>query len=175
MSTMLLRAAVAVLSLSLAPLGAEAATFSGALPSPGIVWITGVAPPIAAEQPTMHQTMRSFVPDLLVIPVGAGVVFPNDDAFYHSVYSESAGNAFDIGLYDMGPGKSVTFAAPGIVEVRCHVHGSMHATIVVVDGPYARTTQPQEHFRLAGLKPGRHQLHVWTPERGEVDRTVVVR
>ena len=112
---------------------------------------------------------------MLVVPVGSSVTFPNDDAFYHSVYSLSAGNAFDLGLYDTGPGKSVTFAVSGIVEIRCHVHGSMHATIVVVDGPATRTTQPGERFRLDGIKPGRRTLHVWTPDGGEIRRTVVVK
>jgi plastocyanin len=167
--------AIALVSLVLAPLRVAAATYAGVLPLPGVAWIAGPPPPPAREQPAMHQTMRAFVPDLLVVPTGTSVTFPNDDPFDHSVYSESAGNAFDIGLEGTGPGKSVRFAAPGIVDVRCHVHGSMHAVIVVVDGPYARTTRPGQHFRLTGLRPGRRVLYVWTQGGSETTRTVVVK
>lgn len=166
---------LAAAALALAPVAAGAATYSDVLPEPGVAWISGAPAAVATDRPAMRQTARTFVPDLLVVPVGSSVTFPNDDAFYHSVYSVSPGNAFDLGLYDTGPGKAVTFAVPGVVDIRCHVHGSMHATIVVVDGPVARTTQPGERFRIDGVAPGRRTLHVWTPEGGESSRPVVVK
>jgi plastocyanin len=165
----------ATLSLAGVPARAPAATFADVLALPGVAWISDTVPALPSERPTMRQTQRAFVPELLVVPVGASVVFPNDDAFYHSVYSTSPGNAFDLGLYDTGPGKAVTFASAGIVDIRCHVHGSMHATIVVVDGPFARTVTPNERYAIDGVRPGRHTLHVWSSERGESVRTIVVR
>lgn len=165
---------LAAAAVAFAPLAAGAATYADVMAAPGVAWISGT-PPVPADRLTMRQTARAFVPDVLVVPAGSSVTFPNDDAFYHSVFSTSPGNAFDMGLYDTGPGKSVSFAVPGIVDIRCHVHGSMHATVVVVDGPFARTTQPGERFRLDGLKAGRRTLHVWTPDGGETTRSVVVR
>src|ERR1700761_8335813 len=100
-----------------APLSAMAATYSDVLPLPGVVWIAGALPP-PPRVAAIHQTMRAFVADLLVVPVGTNVTFPNDDPFDHSVYSQSPGNAFDIGLYGAGPGKSVRFGAQGIVDIR---------------------------------------------------------
>jgi plastocyanin len=125
------------------------------------VWVTDVAP-VPATDVAIHQTMKAFVPDFAIVPVGTSIAFPNDDPFYHSVYSDSPGNAFDIGLYDTGPGKSVRFDVPGIVEIHCHVHGTMHAIVVVVDGPYAQTTMPNQRVRIDGISPGRHVVHVWT-------------
>lgn len=157
-----------------APGAVSAATYSGVTAQPSVVWISGPgAEPVANA--AIRQTGKAFVPAVLVVPENTSVTFPNDDAFYHSVYSTSAGNAFDLGLYDTGPGKSVTFGTAGIVDVRCHVHGSMHATIVVVDGPAVRTTQPGERFHLDGVARGRRTLHVWTPLGGETRRTVVVK
>jgi hypothetical protein len=109
------------------------------------------------------------------VPAGASVRFPNDDEFYHSVYSISPSNPFDLGLYDNGPGKTVEFDTPGIVEVRCHVHGSMHATIVVVDGPFVTTTQPNERYELDGIARGPHVLHVWTDGDTVTSTNIVVR
>ncbi len=144
-----------------APLAAVASTYSGVARAPGVVWITGTAP-LPPGDAAIRQTMKAFVPALLVIPPGTSVRFPNDDAFYHSVYSDSPSNPFDLGLYDSGPGKTVVFSNPGVVEIRCHVHGSMHATILVVDGPYAVTSQPNERYRIDGVAAGPHALHAWT-------------
>jgi plastocyanin len=153
--------------------GAAAATYRGVASQPSVVWITGPgAAPV--PNPTIHQTMKSFVPAVLVVPAGTAVTFPNDDNFYHSVYSVSPSNPFDIGLYDTGPGKSVLFQNPGVVEVRCHVHGSMHATIVVVDGPYVMTTHPSEEYQLT-IAPGAHVLHVWTDGSPVATSNIVVK
>jgi hypothetical protein len=56
----------------------------------------------------------------------------------------------------------VRFDIAGVVDIHCHVHGSMHATVVVVDGPFVQTTEPNARYHIDGLRPGRHTLHVWT-------------
>jgi plastocyanin len=162
------------LSVALTAAPAAAATFRGVAKEPSVVWITGPLPAASADL-AIHQTAKTFVPSLLVIPAGASVRFPNDDEFYHSVYSLSPSNPFDLGLYDTGPGKSVEFDATGVVEVHCHVHGSMHATIVVVDGPFATTTKPNQTYRLDGLTRGPHVLHVWTDGPSFSSTAIVVR
>jgi plastocyanin len=164
---------VAGVLLSAAP--ATAASYSAIAAHPSVIWITQTdsptPPPMVGAE--IRQTGKTFVPELLVVPVGTSVRFPNDDAFYHSVYSESPSNPFDIGLYDTGPGKSVVFDAPGVVDVRCHVHGSMRATLVVVDGPFATTTTPNQRYTIAGVVPGVHQLHVWSG--GDAVETTTIR
>jgi hypothetical protein len=156
------------------PLPALAAAYGGVASVPSVVWITGTVPP-PLDGAAIHQTQKSFVPALLVIPAGTSVRFPNDDAFYHSVYSDSPSNPFDLGLYDNGPGKDVVFSNSGVVEVRCHVHGSMHATIVVVDGPFALTTRPNERYRIEGVAPGQRTLHVWTGGASATATPIVVK
>jgi plastocyanin len=149
---------------------AFAATYTGIAKAPAVVWISDPQPlPSPSSEPVVRQTMKTFEPDLVIVPVGTSVTFPNDDPFYHSVYSESPGNAFDLGLYDTGPGKAVRFDVAGIVDVHCHIHRMMHATIVVVDGPFVQTTQPNQRYRFDGLRAGNHVLHVWT---GGTDVTV---
>ena len=152
----------------------RASTYSGVAKTPSIVWVTDT-PPDAPADLAIRQTMKAFVPSFLIVPVGAGVRFPNDDAYYHSVYSDSLGNAFDLGLYDSGPGKSVRFMTPGLVDIHCHVHGSMHATVLVVDGPYAQTQTANEHYRIDGLSAGRHAVHAWAGGADIATTTVVVK
>jgi hypothetical protein len=50
----------------------------------------------------------------------------------------------------------------------------MHATIVVVDGPYVVTTHPGDSYKLE-VPRGRHVLHVWTDGAPVVTSTIVVR
>jgi plastocyanin len=167
-----------MLAFALAILGsalpAAAATYSGVAAAPGVVWITSTAPAPRADA-SIRQTQKSFVPSLVVISPGSTVRFPNDDRFYHSVYSDSPSNPFDLGLYDNGPGKSVVFENTGVVDIRCHVHGTMHATIVVVDGPFAITTHPNERYRIEGLPPGPHALHVWADGINVATTYIVVK
>jgi plastocyanin len=154
-------------------LPAGAATYNGVADAPSVAWISGSVPQLAGS--SMRQTAKTFIPPLLVVTTGSTVRFPNDDGFYHSVYSDSPSNPFDLGLYNNGPGKSVEFDNAGVVEIRCHVHGSMHATIVVVDGPFATTTEANGRYRIDGVTPGAHVLHVWTPAGGIASANVVVK
>ena len=171
MKTIVVALALAVLGMALP---ADAATYSGVAGAPGVVWVTSTAPPPRADA-SIRQTAKAFVPALVVVSPGATVRFPNEDRFYHSVYSDSPSNPFDLGLYDNGPGKSVVFENTGVVDVRCHVHGTMHATIVVVDGPFAITTHPNERYRIDGLPPGSHALHVWSDGINVATTYIVVK
>lgn len=163
--------ALAALFFAAVSAHAAAATVRGQTAAT-VVWISA---PKAAPKPVegvLTNRDRTFVPPLLVIPAGSTVRFPNDDPFYHSIYSTSPADPFDIGFYGTGPGKVVPFPNPGIIDVHCHVHASMHATIVVVDGPYALAAGGK--FELDGVPPGKHTLHEWDLQNGERTRDVDV-
>ena len=161
---------VCVLGLGLGGV-ASAAEVRGTVSTPSVVWINdGSAPP--ARTLDMHNRDRQFVPGLIVVRTGQAVRFPNDDAFYHSIYSDSLSNPFDIGYYGTGPGKVIAFDKPGVVEVRCHIHFSMHGVIIVTEGPY--TDGPVKSFDLQNVAPGTHTLFMRT-EKGDVkSKTVTV-
>ncbi|HET9029270.1 MAG TPA: hypothetical protein VFN49_03765 [Candidatus Aquilonibacter sp.] len=153
------------------PALAAAATVHGTTDA-AVVWITApdaVGPEHDAE---MRNRNRTFIPPYVVIPVGSQVRFPNDDPFYHSIYSDSAADRFDIGYYGPGPGKLVTFNQPGVVNVRCHIHASMHANIIVADGPYALASNGT--YSIANVPAGKHVVHAWDPDHGERTATVNV-
>ncbi len=162
-------ALAAVLALLFAhPAAAGAATIAVPLPERGVVWVSDPSRPQPPQTviPTMTNSAKTFVPDLLVIPAGGSVRFPNDDPFYHSVYSTSPIDPFDIGFYDTGPGKTIDFPNPGVVEVHCHIHAMMRATIVVVDGPWALGAGPGI-VNVGGVRAGSHAVHEWTLDAGE--------
>ena len=119
------------------------------------------------EPPEMATVKKSFQPRLLVVPVGAKVRFPNQDPILHNAFSVSGANAFDVGLYGKGPGKTVTFKEPGLVRVFCNVHQQMAGYVLVVDTPYSTAPDKKGGFTLDGLPAGPGTLSVWH-ERGEL-------
>ncbi|MDQ2680826.1 MAG: hypothetical protein M3Y21_07385 [Candidatus Eremiobacteraeota bacterium] len=151
---------------------AAAGSLSGDAPDGSVVWLSGgKAPaPVTAE---MRNTDRSFQPDSLVVPVGSSVRFPNDDPYYHSIYSGGAIDSFDIGYYGNGPGKLVSFDHSGVVIVRCHIHRTMRAVIFVVDGPSARASKGT--FTIDNVPTGNYTLHIANTEGDDQTSPVVVR
>ena len=130
-----------------------------------MLWIGGLTSLIKQGDFEMRNRERTFIPPFIVVPVGSSIRFPNDDPFYHSIYTDSKLDPFDIGYYGPGPGKSVSFDTPGVINVRCHIHASMHATIVVADGPY--TVAAGGNYSLSNIPAGKFTLHSWTPGNGE--------
>ena len=77
----------------------------------------------------MDQVDRAFVPDLLVIPVGSTVEFPNSDSVSHQIYSFSPTKRFQLPLYRGKPYPPVQFDQAGIVTLGCNIHDDMLAYI----------------------------------------------
>jgi plastocyanin len=109
---------------------------------------------------------KEFVPRVVAVTAGSTVRFPNSDPILHNVFSVSGENAFDLGLYPEGPGKTVTFAHPGLVRVFCNVHHDMVAWVLVLDTPYFTTVGADGAFLLEGLPESEGLLVVWH-ERSE--------
>jgi len=96
----------------------------------------------------MDQQNLAFIPHVLPIPVGATVLFPNNDKVNHNVFSMSRTKKFNLGSYEPGENKKVVFDKPGIVEVRCDVHAEMAAYILVMKNPYFAVTDKQGNFEI---------------------------
>lgn len=143
---------------------------------PALVYLEGRVgtAPAPVRSAVMAQEDTTFVPSLLVIPVGTTVRFPNHDPFFHNVFSYSAGGRFDLGRYPMGESKDVTFDEPGIVKVYCEVHESMRAAIVVTQNRYWAKPAGDGSFRIAGVPAGSYTLVAWQVDRGDVREAVEV-
>jgi plastocyanin len=132
------------------------------------VWLTpmGGAPPVAAaaaghRAPQLLQRNKTFAPHVLVVESGAMVQFPNQDPFFHNVFSLFAGKRFDLGLYEAGSSRSVRFDRPGASFLFCNIHPDMSAVIVVVSTPYYGLSDASGKVSIAGVPDGRYQLKVW--------------
>lgn len=110
----------------------------------------------------MVQQKRQFVPDVMVIPVGTEVRFPNHDTVRHHVYSFSAAKKFELKLYAGTPANPVLFDQPGVVVLGCNIHDQMVAWVLVVETPfYAQTTAAVPTVRLEKVPAGTYKLRAW--------------
>jgi plastocyanin len=123
-------------------------------------------------EPTIRQVNETFVPQVLAIQTGETVHFPNDDPFFHNVFSLSGARSFDLGRYPKNQVRSVKFDRPGIVKVFCHIHSHMNAVIRVFDHPYFSRVGSDGTFSIAHVPEGAYTLVAWH-ERLKLQRQVI--
>ena len=131
------------------------------------------ASPKAAALP-MQQLNRRFSPDLIVVPTGGAVSFPNMDPIFHNVFSLSKPKAFDLGSYDKGDSRTVTFTKPGVVYVYCHLHPNMEATIVVTPNRWYARSDASGQYRIPDVPPGHYTLVAWHKAAGFFRKPIVI-
>lgn len=128
----------------------------------------------ASPSVSIEQHDRRFVPDLVIIPAGASVSFPNFDPIFHNVFSLSKAKSFDLGNYPKGQTRTVSFATPGLVAVYCHLHPNMAATIVVTPNQWATRVDGIGAFTLKDVPPGTYTVVAWHKSAGTFTKTVTV-
>jgi len=116
---------------------------------------------LAKERFTLLQKNKTFAPHVLVVPVGAEVVFPNKDPFFHNVFSLFDGKRFDLGLYESGTTRSLRFDQPGISYLFCNIHPEMSAVIIALDTPYYGSSNAAGQVTIPSVPVGQYILHVW--------------
>ena len=137
----------------------------------GIAASTGLAPTKA----TLSQKDEQFVPHVAAITKGSSVSFPNDDPFFHNVFSLSRGATFNLGRYPSGVTRSRVFSRPGIVKVFCELHSNMSAVIRVFDHRWFTIPDDRGSFAIDEVPAGEHTLVAWHERIGEVRDRVTIR
>ena len=133
---------------------------------PAVTWLdplpgTRALPFLPRGKYTLTQKNRTFTPHLQVVPVGAVVQFPNDDPFFHNVFSLFEGKRFDLGLYEAGSTKSVTFSREGVSYIFCNIHPEMSAVVLALSTPLYSVADANNSFTLRNIPPGNYELHIW--------------
>jgi hypothetical protein len=133
---------------------------------PAVVWLepisgTPTLPFISHGRYTLLQKNRTFIPHLQVIPVGSVVEFPNADPFFHNVFSLFEGKQFNLGLYEAGSSKAVTFSHRGVSYIFCNIHPEMSAVVLALATPLYAIADANDSFVLRNIPPGNYKLHFW--------------
>lgn len=124
----------------------------------------------------VRQKGMQFHPALLPVQVGTAVKFPNDDDFYHNVFSYSKTRRFDLGRYRKSdrPAPEEIFDKPGVVKLYCEIHQHMRGTILVLDTPHFTPTQTNGVYQLEGLPAGQYTLKAWVDEKHVYEKPVTL-
>jgi plastocyanin len=171
-------AATATVRARVQVIGAERSGKKGHGPIPTtVVWLTPIGPvdggmpsigarlPLtSATTPQLVQKNKSFAPRILVVPTGSEVEFPNRDPFFHNVFSLFEGKRFDLGLYEAGTSRMVSFDRPGISYIFCNIHPEMSAVVITLTTRLYDVSNGDGQLTLAGVPYGRYLLHVWSED-----------
>lgn len=138
--------------------------------------IGAAAAPADAEGPpaVIRQREARFAPGFLAVARDQPVVMPNDDDIYHNVFSFSAPNDFDLGLYPAGQSRTVRFEHPGAVRIYCSIHESMNATLFVAPTPWFAVADAEGRFAIADVPAGRWRLRTWAESLPPTEQTLRV-
>jgi plastocyanin len=133
---------------------------------PAVIWLTPfdgrhAPPPDTSRKYTLLQKGKQFSPHVLVVPVGSVVQFPNADPFFHNVFSLFDGRRFDLGLYEAGSTRGVTFGKEGISYIFCNIHPEMSAVVIAVSTPFYAIEEPHGAFKLHNVPSDDYLLQVW--------------
>jgi hypothetical protein len=167
--------------------GAKSSTSKGPDASNVAIWLVpldhlGVAVPVSSKPPNpphLLQRNKTFEPHVLIVPLGTMVEFPNQDPFFHNIFSLYDGRRFDLGLYESGTKRSVKFDRLGVSFLFCNIHAEMSAVVLSVDTPYFALSDRNGNVTIRNVPDGRYQMHVWyersAPEPlQELTRVVII-
>ncbi len=115
-------------------------------------------------EPVLPGPTLRFV---LAVTPGTQIEFPNQDPFFHDVFSIYRGKPFDLGLYESGAVRKIRFTQPGVSFIFCNIHPEMSAAVVVLKTPHFAITSRDGSFQINHVPPGRYKLEVWSESVAE--------
>jgi plastocyanin len=116
--------------------------------------------PLPTEPVEMDQFGRDFIPRLIVVRAGQQVLFKNSEDELHTVHVKDGEglSLFNVAMPIQGGEHDHTFDDAGDYAVSCNAHQEMHATIVVVESPYAVVADRDGTFTLSEMPPGSYEV-----------------
>jgi plastocyanin len=124
--------------------------------------------------PKMDQKQCSFIPRVVLVPVGGTVEFLNSDRLLHNVKSAGKENPPFNRAQPHARSISFAFKHPEILRVDCDLHSWMRGWVVVAEHPFYAITNEQGEFSLENVPPGKYSLQVWHENLGAVSQELVV-
>jgi hypothetical protein len=166
---------LAMIFLSCGALAAQDLTFRGKVevvhrssPKSGsadvVVWLTPNHP-VESPNPNpparLLQKDKRFSPHVIAVRVGTEIEFPNQDPYFHDVFSIYRGKPFDLGLYESGMSRKVKFSQPGVSYIFCNIHPEMSAAVIALTTPYFAVTNADGIFQIGHVPPGHYKVEFW--------------
>jgi plastocyanin len=117
-----------------------------------------------ATRVVIDQRNETFLPLVVLVRKGGGVVFTNNDTTMHQVYSFSPVKQFQFEIDRGQVSKPVIFDKPGVAAIGCNIHDAMVAYVFVADAPYAAVTDASGHAQIGDVPDGAWHASAWHPQ-----------
>ncbi len=115
-----------------------------------------------------------FVPHVSVLTVGDTIEAKNSDPTMHNVHFYGALNA-NIALPLKGMKAARKVNKPGMVIVKCDIHGWMQAFIRVDSHPFHAVTDNNGYFSIPDIPAGTYNLEIWHERLGQLQKTIHIK
>ncbi len=140
-----------------------------------IVSLTGVprekVPPFEPGHLTLDNVDCRFSPHASVLTVGSTIEAVNSDPVLHTTHFYGALEV-NVSLPIEGARSARTASQPGLVLVKCDIHGWMQAFIRVDPHPFHAVTDTEGSFQIPGIPAGSYELEIWHEKLGPQSRSV---
>ena len=106
-----------------------------------------------------------YTPRVVGIVAGQKLLVRNSDNTFHNVWGQVSGkDAFNKPQAPKSADLTLdpsSAKADDVVELKCGVHGWMHAYVAVQDHPYFAVTDEKGRFAIDSLPPGTYTMLAW--------------
>jgi hypothetical protein len=127
-----------------------------------------------AQPPEIVNHNCRFVPHVQAVPVGTIVIVNSDPVMHNTHGFQGKATVFNQALPVKGARVPKPLNKPGLVQVKCDVHGWMLGWVFVGDNPYYAVTQKDGTFTIQDVPPGSYTLVAWQEYTGETEMPVTV-
>jgi plastocyanin len=125
--------------------------------------------PVPTTPVEIDQQGCSYHPYVSGVMVGQTLKFKNSDPFMHNVHGLPAvdGNSeFNFAQPSQGDVNDTSWVAnikkaEVMVKIKCEVHNWMYCYVGVRDNPFFAVSDPDGHFTIKGLPPGKYTLNAF--------------
>src|SRR5207249_6173693 len=125
-----------------------------------IVYLKGIEKGKPFEKPSKPATIDNlkckFEPEIQVLPVGTELTIHSSDPILHNTHGylladKSKKTVFNHAIPQKGQQFKSSLKQPGVVDVRCDVHGWMEGWILVAENPYYNMTEKNGAFTIKNI------------------------
>lgn len=128
----------------------------------------------AGKTLTVDNRKCQFAPHVAVLTAGSTVEATNSDPISHTTHLYYGALSRNLALAT-GEKASQFLARPGMIIVKCDIHGWMKAYVRVDSHPFHAVSDAAGRFAIRGIPAGSYTLEVWHESLGKQQLPVTVR
>lgn len=135
--------------------------------------------PKGSDEKLLDQKGCQYMPHVIGLQAGGSIRVRNSDPIMHNIHAydlRSGRDLFNFSQTQQGSEtvQSKPFRRPGIVQVKCDVHGWMGSYVCVTKYPFYAVTGEDGAFSLDKLPPGEYTIEAWQEKYGKKTSQVTV-